>query len=180
MNIFGFPNSPALPLATGQNLGIRDQRIALEWLRDNIAAWGGDSERMLMGGQSAGADTAHSFVYSYPDNPIISGLALQSGLVQVIGPLTEDVDSEFVRVANTVGCANTNRSKELDCMKSVDAKSLKNAISNETFNLFGSPAGGGPMVDNATLFTLTEYLKRGGNGQFAKIVCLMSGETFTN
>lgn len=170
MNLFGFPNSPALK---AQNLGIRDQRVALEWLRDNIAGFGGDPSRITLGGQSAGADTGSAMIYSHKDDPIVSGLALQSGTVQVIGAATEYVDSEFVRVAKTVGCANdADRLKEIECMKTVDAETLKHAISNNTFNTFGSSPGGAPMVDNVTIFNTQEYIDRGTAGKFAKIVSI--------
>lgn len=41
LNIFGFPNAAGLD---EQNLGILDQRMALEWVRDNIEAFGGDGK----------------------------------------------------------------------------------------------------------------------------------------
>jgi carboxylesterase type B len=145
--------------------------LALEWVRDNISGFGGDPEHIVLGGQSSGADTGNAMLYSHVNDPIVTGLAFQSGTVQIINAETEDVDSEFVRVADIVGCADTSdRAKELECMQSIDAVVLKHAISTKTFNLFGDLAGGSPMVDNVTIFTLDEYTKRGKKGQFAKLV----------
>jgi carboxylesterase type B len=50
LNIFGFPGAPG----ETQNLGLRDQRAAVEWLRDNISGFGGDPEKITISGQSSG------------------------------------------------------------------------------------------------------------------------------
>lgn len=45
VGIFGFPGAPGL---NSQNLGLLDQRLAIEWVRDNIAAFGGDKDKIVL------------------------------------------------------------------------------------------------------------------------------------
>ncbi len=58
LGVFGFVDlEPALgkAYAGSANNGLRDLVAALEWVRGNIAAFGGDPERVTVGGESAGA-----------------------------------------------------------------------------------------------------------------------------
>jgi cholinesterase len=50
LGVLGFPGA-SVPQ---KNLGLLDQRLAVEWLRDNVEAFGGDPQRMILFGQSAG------------------------------------------------------------------------------------------------------------------------------
>lgn len=75
VNIFGFPpNTSSIP----SNLGLLDQRLALEWVRDNIAGFGGDTDRMILFGQSAGGGSVGYHSYGWPSDPIVQGYIAES------------------------------------------------------------------------------------------------------
>lgn len=56
----GFPSSAAAGAEGCLNLGLRDQRMLLEWVRDNVGAFGGDAGRVTLMGMSAGAHSVGS------------------------------------------------------------------------------------------------------------------------
>ncbi len=62
------------------NWGILDQLAALDWVRQNIACFGGDPERITVFGQSAGSMSAQTLISSPLAKGKIAGAILQSGL----------------------------------------------------------------------------------------------------
>jgi para-nitrobenzyl esterase len=74
LTIFGFLAHPELtresPHHASGNYGLMDQIRALEWVRDNIAQFGGDPENVTIFGQSAGAVDANVLMTS----PLAKGL----------------------------------------------------------------------------------------------------------
>ena len=84
MGIEGFLAIPGVPT----NLGLRDQIAALEWVRDNAAAFGGDPANVTVFGESAGAMAIANLIAS----PLARGLFRRAIVQSGHGGMTRSLD----------------------------------------------------------------------------------------
>lgn len=80
LGIFGYLAPPGVG---ADNLGLRDQILALRWVQDNIAAFGGDAANVTAFGQSAGAHSVWSLMLSEGAAGLFHRAILQSAPLEL-------------------------------------------------------------------------------------------------
>ncbi|KAI0482041.1 carboxylesterase [Xylariaceae sp. FL0804] len=166
VNIFGFPGAPG---AT-KNLGFRDQRLAVEWVRDNVLQFGGDPARITLFGQSAGAVAVDYWSYAYVEDPIVSGFISHSGNALSFPMNNESTTlSNWYNVSETVGCGSSGDT--LPCMKTKDFADIEEAAVKAPSLSSGSPLRSVPpfypQVDDEIVFA--NYTRLSEEGKFARL-----------
>jgi para-nitrobenzyl esterase len=124
LGVFGFLAHPELskeaPYRSSGNYGLLDQAAALQWVRRNIAAFGGDPKRVTIAGESAGSVSVSAQMASPLAKDLIAGAIGESG--SVIATLSAiplaDAEQNGVRFAGSVGATN------LAALRAVTAEAL--------------------------------------------------------
>jgi carboxylesterase type B len=150
------------------NLGLLDQRLALEWVRSNIANFGGDTSKITLWGQSAGAASTDYYNFSYPDDPIIAGMIMDSSSAIGSAPSNDPAGTNFTFVASQFGCGNMTAEAELACMKKVCSADIEAFLKSYQDNGTSPSISFTPIVDNVTRFA--NYTARALAGNFTKVV----------
>ncbi|XP_069689982.1 juvenile hormone esterase-like [Periplaneta americana] len=142
------------------NFGLKDQVAALRWVRDNIAEFGGDPNKVTLLGQSAGAQSVNYHMFSPLSRDLFhaaigeSGSAFKANMIPEVNPL-----ALAKRQAELVDCPVDNSSAVINCLRNVDVTVLINKQLGGTFKPVVEEKNAGnpePFVTASPLF-LVQY-----------------------
>ncbi|XP_072174325.1 acetylcholinesterase-like [Diadema setosum] len=117
-------------VATG-NYGLLDQQLALRWVQTNIAAFGGDPNKVTIFGESAGAASVDFHLLSQGSRDLFSQAIMQSGTSLSPWAFRHDPETdrqEALGLGSCVGCDQTDSQQLVDCLRTVESNVLMEAF----------------------------------------------------
>lgn len=113
LGVLGFLHGDGIPA----NLGLRDLLAALRWLRDEVVAFGGDPDRIVVMGESAGAGAICHLLAVRETAGLVAGAIVQSGAPgATLDPATASTVTAAVLDAAGVSCIDELRTAPVEAI----------------------------------------------------------------
>ncbi|KAK4625496.1 Lipase 1 [Fulvia fulva] len=155
---WGFLNSREVSESGNTNLGLRDQRLALHWIQENIGGFGDDAEKVTIWGESAGAASVgwHITAYNGRDDKLFRAGIMESGNPIPYNSYFSDErhQPKYNDLLEATNC--TDELDTLDCLRLVPEATLQNIFNTTSLN-----SGWSPIVDG-------DFIQRWGSIQLAQ------------
>lgn len=135
LGVWGFLQTPQILAEGSSNAGLHDQRLALRWIKENIASFGGNPDKITIWGESAGAQSISYHLYSYDgrDDNLFQAAILESGSptgasMNPLGYYTAPTEN----LTRTTGCWTST--DQLACLRSLTSDQLWKARVTQQWN----------------------------------------------
>ncbi|EJD02747.1 triacylglycerol lipase [Fomitiporia mediterranea MF3/22] len=121
---YGFLASKEVQSDGDINVGLLDQRKALQWVHDHISEFGGNPDHVVLGGDSAGAEsiTLHLTAFGGAPTDLFHGVIGESQSFPPVFNVSE-AQFQYDALSSRVGCANSTDS--LACLRALDISILQ-------------------------------------------------------
>ncbi|KAM5299482.1 bile salt-activated lipase [Ctenodactylus gundi] len=126
---FNYRVGPLGFLSTGDanlpgNYGLRDQHMAIAWVKRNIEAFGGDPNNITLFGESAGGASVSLQTLSPYNQGLIRRAISQSGVALSPWAIQRNPLPWAQKVAQNVGCPTDDTARMASCLKVTDPRAL--------------------------------------------------------
>ncbi|KAJ7317245.1 hypothetical protein JRQ81_003407 [Phrynocephalus forsythii] len=120
LGVLGFLS---LPPASPGNMGLWDQHLALSWIKENAAAFGGDPNRLTLFGHNSGAVSVGLHLLSPQSRPLFAQAVLQSGTANAFWAWMspEKAKQKTLAFSQRLGCAEGEENAVVRCLQEKDA-----------------------------------------------------------
>mmetsp|Transcript_180186 Transcript_180186/g.571835 ORF Transcript_180186/g.571835 Transcript_180186/m.571835 type:complete len:584 (+) Transcript_180186:227-1978(+) len=116
------------PRGTSGNYGFLDQILALQWARDNIAAFGGDPQQVTLMGHSSGGTSIFALLAAPAAQGLFHAALTLSGSPNVTMARSEKEEQDRALWLPGTGCAAKAGAELAQCLREADALTLQNAL----------------------------------------------------